>query len=106
VKRARETTEGVQRDVGLRIAELREEREASVAQFAVHLGVSERYVQRVEAGGANLTLDSLVKFATALGVRVADLFVLPTKRERAAGRPVGRREERPRRRAAGNRGRR
>jgi transcriptional regulator with XRE-family HTH domain len=82
------------------VAELREGLRYTVADLANRLGVSERYVQHVEAGAANLTIESLVKFAAALGVRVADLFAPPAKRERPPGRPAGRIERAPRRRTS------
>lgn len=98
MKRPAETTSDLRRSVGLRVAELRELRGSTIAEFAAALGVSDRYVQRVEAGGANLTLESMVKLARALDTRVAELFVTPTKRERPPGRPAGRPEQRRRRR--------
>lgn len=100
MRRAPETAADLQRNIGLRVAELREAQKATIAEFASRVGVSERYVQHVEAGAANLTIESLVKFATALGVRVADLFATASKRDRPPGRPAGRIERRPRTRTS------
>lgn len=60
--------------VGRRIAELRRELAWTQEQFAERLGVLTQYVQRVERGRENLTVQSLVKVANALGVTVAALF--------------------------------
>ena len=46
-----------------------------------------RYVQRVEAGSENLTVETLVKFANALKVPLADIFAQPTTRTPRPGRP-------------------
>ena len=47
------------RNVGLRIAELRERKGWSREAFAERLGVSTRYLARLEAGGQNLTVHRL-----------------------------------------------
>jgi DNA-binding XRE family transcriptional regulator len=39
-----------------------------------HFGVNCKYYQRIEAGKVNLTLRSLDKVASALGVKVLELF--------------------------------
>ena len=71
------------RTIGRRIAHLRRERALTQERFAEEVGVSEKYVQRVEAG-ANLSVRSLVKFANALGVPLAAL-VSPLRRPRSGG---------------------
>jgi transcriptional regulator with XRE-family HTH domain len=73
--------------IGRRIAEVRAERGLTQAALAEELGVATRYVQRVEAGSENLTVETLVKFANALTVPLTDLFVQPTTRAPRPGRP-------------------
>jgi transcriptional regulator with XRE-family HTH domain len=81
------------RDVGARIAELRRLRGWTQADLAARVGVSDKYLQRVEAGAENLTLRTLVGFADALGVEVPSMFRLPQALPRRRGRPsVGARE--------------
>ncbi len=42
--------------------------------LAERLRVSTRYLQSVEAGAENLTIDSLAKIGNVLGVKAAHLF--------------------------------
>jgi transcriptional regulator with XRE-family HTH domain len=55
--------------------------------MADRLEVTLRYVQRVEAGEENLTLESLAQFANTLRVPLEELFVAPEPRKRRPGRP-------------------
>lgn len=76
------------RDVGRRIAELRRERGWTQASFAERMGVSWKYVQRLEAGSENLSLASIVEIANVLGARARALFVKPKGTPvRRPGRP-------------------
>ncbi len=78
----------VLRDVGRRVAEIREERGMTQEALSERLGVNMPYLQRIEAGRENLTIRSLVHLAVALGVRVVALFDAPKDRTpRKAGRP-------------------
>ena len=83
-------TSAVTHGVGRRIAELRADAHLTQEQMAEQLGVSLKYVQRVEAGRENLTIRSLVRFANILGVEVAELFAPPRSHEVRRGRPPGR----------------
>lgn len=74
-------------NVGRRIAELRVDRGLTQEALAEELGVTARWVQSTEAGGENLTLTTLAKFATGLGVPVAELFRAPTRAKARPGRP-------------------
>lgn len=76
------------RDVGLRIAELREERSLTQEKLSVLLASSAQWVSQLEAG-RNLTVHSLVRIANALRVPVQQLFEPPraTRPVRRAGRP-------------------
>lgn len=76
-----------QKNVGGRIAELREKLGLTQAELAEDSDVSLRYLQRVEAGGANLTIRSLVAFANVLGTRLTELFRVPQCRTKRPGRP-------------------
>jgi transcriptional regulator with XRE-family HTH domain len=75
------------RDAGRRLAEFREARGLTQQELAEELGVSMRYVQRVEGGGENLTLRSLAGYASVLGATIAEIFQPPTTRKRRVGRP-------------------
>ena len=82
------TEERLKADVGRRIAEVRAERDRTQQWLAERLDMSPQYVRRVESGGANLSLASMVKFARALGVDAATLLERPTSRKRPKpGRP-------------------
>jgi len=60
--------------VGKRVRELRKARGLTQAKVAETAGVNLNYFAALERTGANLTIDTLVKVADALGVRVIDLF--------------------------------
>ncbi|MCL4750433.1 MAG: helix-turn-helix domain-containing protein [Myxococcales bacterium] len=81
------------RDLGRRLAELRQSRGLTQQAFAERLDVSLRYVQSVEAGWENPTVGTLEKLAKALRVPVAELFASPASRAVRRGRPVKRRAE-------------
>jgi transcriptional regulator with XRE-family HTH domain len=82
-----EDPDKVVRAIGRRIAEVRAERGLTQEQFAEKFGSSLKYVQRVEAGRQNLSVRSLVKLASALRLRTADLFVAPATMRSNPGRP-------------------
>lgn len=82
-----EDPDRVIRDVGRRVAEVRVQRGLTQDKLAEMLGVSGVYVRRVEIGRENLTLRSLTRIASTLGVPVADLFASPQSREVRVGRP-------------------
>lgn len=65
----------IRRHVGRRIAEERGNRGWTQEKFAERIDVTSRYIQSVEGGRENLTLDTLVKMANALRVRVDALLV-------------------------------
>lgn len=74
-------------NVGRRIAELRSERGLTQETLAERMGVTARWVQSAEAGGENFTLTTLVRFANALKVPVAEFFTPPTRAKPRPGRP-------------------
>lgn len=77
--------------VGARIAELRVARGWTQELLAERIEVSTRYLQAVEGGQENLTLESLAKIGNVLRVRVGDLFADAEPRPRPPHRGVGRR---------------
>ena len=72
------------------MAELRAKAGLTQEQQAELLGITVKYLQRIEGGGENLTVRSLVKIASAFGVGVTELFRLPKTRKAGPGRPKGR----------------
>ncbi|HET9959636.1 MAG TPA: helix-turn-helix transcriptional regulator [Polyangiaceae bacterium] len=84
----REDPAALLKNIGLRIAELRGKRGWSREALAERLGVSVRYVGRLETGGQNLTVHRLAWLAGPLGVRVADLFAAPGIDRIRVGRPA------------------
>jgi UDP-N-acetylglucosamine 1-carboxyvinyltransferase len=76
------------RDVGRRVAELRERAGLTQDQLAARMACTDKYIQKVERGGYNLTLETLVKLAKALGARWRELCRAPQSRaRRRPGRP-------------------
>lgn len=75
------------RSVGLRIVELRQERGWTREAFAERLGVSTRYLARLEAGRQNLTVHRLAWLAGHLRAHVVDLFAVPEIKAIPVGRP-------------------
>lgn len=73
--------------IGRRVAEAREARGLTQEKCAELLKVTPRYLQRVEAGEENLTIDSLVKLGAKLKVDPADFFVMPVTPTPRPGRP-------------------
>jgi transcriptional regulator with XRE-family HTH domain len=84
------------RAVGRRIAQLRGRAGRTQEEFAVALGVSARWVRRVEEEGQNLTLLTLAKLANTLDVNVAALLREPSANAKmpGPGRPRKRRKGR------------
>jgi len=83
---ARETS-AVQKDMGRRMRELRRERGLTQEAFAEKLGMLAPNYARIEQGRMNVTIDTIVRIANALGVAVAELFKRPTTRAARPGRP-------------------
>lgn len=77
-------------ELGLRIVELREQIGLTQEQLAERVIFSSRYIQRLEAGTANVSVSFLPTLAGALECSVADLFGRPAKSTlRRIGRPKG-----------------
>jgi len=77
----------VLRAIGRRIAELRRDRAMTQESFAEELDVSVRYVQYIESGTENLTIETLVQLANCLRVGIADLVAAPSTSRARRGRP-------------------
>ena len=60
---------------------------------ADRLNVTLRYLQSIEGGHENLTVETLDRVAKALRVGVIDLFIPPVSRTVRRGRPPNRRAE-------------
>lgn len=82
------------RKVGLRIVELRQGLGWSREELAERLGISARYLGRLEAGGQNLTIHRLVWLASHLSVRAIDLLASPGIQRIQVGRRRERNGER------------
>lgn len=75
------------RNIGLRVVEIRRDRDLTQEDLAERLRMDPRELRRIEAGG-NITIHTLAKIARALDVAVADLFASPSKlTKRRPGRP-------------------
>lgn len=82
-----EDPEELLQKIGLRIAELRARRGWSRETYSEHLGITTRYLARLERGRQNLTVHRLAWLANSLGVRVVDLFAVPGIEAITVGRP-------------------
>lgn len=79
--------ETVIRNVGRRVAELRAALGLTQDEFSAQVGIGLKYLQRVEAGRENLTIESLVKLANHLNTRVTALFEPAQTQAGQRGRP-------------------
>ncbi len=76
--------------IGRRIAELRSQSGLTQRQLAKKLRVSIPWISRVEAVGENLTVETIVRIARAIGVASSELWAPPgpeTPKVRR-GRPI------------------
>jgi HTH-type transcriptional regulator / antitoxin HipB len=65
------------REVGKRLAAARRARKLTQEQLAEQLEISPGYLQRVEAGHENLTVETITKLATAVGLSAWKLLETP-----------------------------
>lgn len=84
---ARPSPARVRRDLGRRVGELRAGLGLTQERLAERLHVSPRWLQSVEAGRENLTIETLVKLAGVLKADIASLFETPTTPRPKRGRP-------------------
>lgn len=85
----KEDAERVTKDVGRLVAELRRAAGLTQEEFAEKIGMDSTNLQRIELGGQNLTIRSLVRLAAGLGGKTAALFERPVARAVKIGRPAG-----------------
>lgn len=64
----------IQKDLGKRIKQLRNEREISQEKFALSIGMDRTYFASVEAGNRNVSLLNIEKIASGFGVSLEELF--------------------------------
>lgn len=70
------------------MAEVRVESGLTQEEFAERVArVSLKYLQRIEAGRANMSVLTLARLAAKIGVEVKELFEPPASREVRRGRP-------------------
>ena len=80
--RHRKSADPAAKAVGLRIRQLRKEKEFSFDAFVEECGLGRGYVSELERGLVVPSLHALLKLADALEVTVADLVIGDTPREK------------------------
>ena len=68
----------VQVRLGLRIREIRHEINLSQEKLALKAGIDRTYMNSVENGRRNISIGSLTKITTALGVSLGQFFSSPS----------------------------
>lgn len=66
-------------DLGVRVRELRKERDWTLEQAAQQAGLARSTLSKIENGQMSPTYDALKKLAVGLGISVPQLFTPPTK---------------------------
>ncbi|MBS2026464.1 MAG: helix-turn-helix transcriptional regulator [Deltaproteobacteria bacterium] len=79
--------DNVKLQVARRLAELRRQAGFTQEDFATRIEVTVKYLQKVERGRQNLTLETLVKVANGLGVDLDVFFQEPSSMQSRPGRP-------------------
>lgn len=64
----------IQKDFGIRIKQLREERNLSQEKFALSIGMDRTYYASVESGKRNISLVNIDRIAIGLDISLSDLF--------------------------------
>ncbi len=64
----------INKEVGFRIREVRQERGLSQEKLAALADLHRAYIGQIERGEKNIGLKNLEKIAKALGVNIKDLF--------------------------------
>ena len=60
--------------IGERIAELRKAKNLSQQQFSYEAEIERSYLTHVEKGRKNISIDTLIKITSALGISLKDFF--------------------------------
>lgn len=63
----------VLKNIGLKIKELREDRNITQQDLAAACNFEKPNMSRIESGGSNLTIGSLLKISEVLKVKLADI---------------------------------
>lgn len=69
----------IQKNFGLAIKKLREEKGLSQEKFSLSIGMDRTYYASVEAGRRNISLRNIYKIAEGFNIAVSDLFVVVEK---------------------------
>lgn len=64
----------LRRRLGLRIREVRRARGLTQEELAERVGISPRYLSRVEVGQQNPSIQTVAQLATALDIELSELF--------------------------------
>lgn len=76
-------SERIEQVIGRRVQALREQQHLSKIDFCLMTDVSRPYLNRIEAGEANITVKQLARLAAALNVEPAELLAPHARDERA-----------------------
>jgi transcriptional regulator with XRE-family HTH domain len=66
----------IQKELGLALKQLREERGISQERFALSISMDRTYYASVEAGKRNISLQNIKKIADGFEMPISDLFVV------------------------------
>lgn len=67
-------SERIEIEFGARVRALREQAGLSTREFALMVGRSKAYIIQLENGRRNVSLDTIERIASGLGMSVSDLF--------------------------------
>ncbi len=70
----KDAIDGIRKKLGERIKELRKSAGITQEELGERAELSYKFIGEVERGQVNVSLDSIVKIAGALGVKIGDLF--------------------------------
>lgn len=65
--------------IGMRIRSARKARGWTLAEAAGHAGLTYQHLQKIETGGLNVTLLTLIRIAAGFGVPLSAFFVEPMR---------------------------
>lgn len=69
----------IQKELGLALKQLREEKGISQEKFALSIGMDRTYYASVEAGKRNVSLQNIKKIAAGFEMPISALFVVVEK---------------------------
>lgn len=65
----------IQKELGLALKQLRDEKGISQEKFALSIGMDRTYYASVEAGKRNISLQNIKKIADGFEISISDLFL-------------------------------